>query len=398
MQQPVNLDFIFVASEKWESGNQTSKHHLVRHFLSLGARILYVENISMRSMGSGGAGDVSKALNKLHAFFRGTRSPHENLFCFTPVYVPFPKSPAARRINRKLVPAMIRYHAKAHGLRNPIYVYFMPTGVNLQGLLGERAAAYYIVDNYAAFADVEQEEMRRLELQALQTADVVFATAQTLVDDRKPIRPDILYSPHGVDNGHFAKTRLSATVIPAEVEAIPHPRLGFMGGLAHDSVDLELIRRLAERRPEWHIVLFGRALCDISTLVQMPNVHFLGPKKYDELPAYLKGLDVALIPFLTNELTRDLNPIKLREYLAAGLPTVATDLPAIRPYSQQVACVTTDEEWERAISAAIERPGDPALRQAAVAGESWEARAKSVFEALLAAADRRAGQTGTATG
>src|SRR5262245_37302378 len=92
-------DFILLGSEKWESGNQTSKHHLVRQLVSRGARVLYVENVSMRSMGSGGRSDVSKAFAKLRSFAKGVRSPMPGLYCLTPVYLPFPKSQVAQAIN-----------------------------------------------------------------------------------------------------------------------------------------------------------------------------------------------------------------------------------------------------------------------------------------------------------
>lgn len=379
-------DFVICSSERWQSGSQTSKHHLTRQLLKQGARVLYVENISMRSFGSGGGRDFAKAWNKLRSFFRGLVNPMPNLFCFTPVYLPFPRSSLARHFNQWLLPALLRMHLRRLGMRHPVYIYFMPTGVQLQGQLGERLAAYYIVDNFAAFADVEQDTMRTLEAQALERANVVFATSQTLQEDRKGVRPDIHFSPHGVDFDHFARVQDPTTVVPPEVAALPTPRIGFMGGLAHDSVDLELIREIARARRDWQVVTFGRALCDISALTAEPNIAFLGPKPYDEMPEYLKGLDVALIPFLVNDLTRDLNPLKLREYLAAGMPVVATDLPPLREYAPNVRCTLGIDGFLSEIEDALTNPGDPRQRQAAVKAETWEARANAVLDALAGAA------------
>lgn len=375
-------DFVIVASEKWISGNQTSKHYIVRELLSRGARVLYVENISMRSFGSEGARDLGKAFRVLRKFAGGRTSPLPGLHCVAPVYLPFPKLKPARAINSALVPWYLRRHLRALGMASPVFIYFMPTGVKLQGRLGERVAAYYIVDNYAAFADVEHDAVRVLEDQALTRADAVFATARTLVDARSAMRSDIVFSPHGVDNAHFGRARESATVIPAEAERVGRPRIGFMGGIAHDSVDIRLIVDLARKRRDWSFVLFGRSLTDITRLVAEPNIHYLGAKGYDELPGYLKALDVALIPFLVNDLTRDLNPIKLREYLAAGLPVVSTDLPAIRQYADNVSLALGAEQFEAAIGALLENPPDPAAQQAAVADASWESRVDAVLEAL----------------
>lgn len=375
-------DFVVVASEKWVSGNQTSKHHIVRNLLSRGARVLYVENISMRSFGSEGARDFGKALRVLRKFAGGRTSPQPGLHCVAPVYLPFPKFKPARAVNSALVPWYLRRHLRALGMASPVYIYFMPTGVKLQGRLGERLAAYYIVDNYAAFADVEHDAVRSLEAEALGRADVVFATAQTLVDTRAGARPGIVFSPHGVDNGHFAGAQNPATAVPDDVAMVPRPRIGFMGSIPHDSVDIALLVELARRRRDRHIVLFGRPQTDISALVAEPNIHYLGAKGYEELPGYLKALDVALIPFLVNDLTRDLNPIKLREYLAAGLPVVSTDLPAIRQYADNVSLALGADEFEAAIGALLENPPDPSAQQAAVADASWESRVDAVLEAL----------------
>ena len=373
-------NFIFLGSEKWESGNKTSKHHLVRQMIGRGARVLYIENISMRRMGSAGKSDVTKAFRKITSFAKGVRSPLPNLYCLTPLYAPFPKSRMARAFNSVFVPALIRFHAWRLNIRNPVYFYFMPTGVLLQDRLGEALSVYYIVDNYAAFADVEQDEMRRMESEALKAADLVFATSQTLVDARKPMRPDVHFSPHGVDFPHFSSARNEKLPLPADLISIASPRIGFMGGLAHDSVDFELIERLAKAKPSWNIILFGRAVSDISSLLAVPNIYYLGIKSYEELPNYLKALDVAIIPFLVNELTQDLNPLKLREYLAAGLPTVATNLPAMQEYRAHLKCALTDDEWIEAISSFLQDAGDRDARQRSVETESWDARVDSILE------------------
>lgn len=375
-------NFIIAGSEKWDCSSKTCKHHLVREFARRGARVLYVENISMRRIGSMGSMDYRKVVDELGRFFRGVSSPMDNVFCLNPLYLPFPHSKAARQFNTLILSSLIKFHARRLGIRHPVFMYFMPTGLMLQGRLHERLSAYYITDNYTAFADLEHDVVGRLERKALQTADVVFATAKTLAEDRSHLRPDIHFSPHGVEAEHFAAAQTDATRVPDEVATIPRPRIGFMGGLGPDYVDLDLFIDLARRRRDWNFVLIGRQFSDISHLLAEPNIRFLGPKLYEDLPGYLKGFDVALIPFLTNNLTRDVNPIKLREYLAAGLPVVGTDLPPIRVYDKHVRLATDRDGYERAIADALANPGNPAERQAAVAGESWSSRAEAVLKVL----------------
>ncbi len=376
---------VIVGSEKWISGNQTSKHHLIRQFLKLGATIIYVENISMRKIGSGGSSDLSKGNKILKAIMRGTHSPLERLICYTPLYYPAHDSGLVRRFNSWILTWQIRFLISRMKMKDVIYLYFVPTGVLLSKRLGERVSAYYIVDNFAAFDGVDAEVIRHYEGEALKTSDLVFATATTIIERLSDLREDIIYSPHGVDYDFFALAQSENTGVPENVRGIKKPVIGFMGSLAGDSVDLDLISRLALKRPDWNFLLVGRISSPIDSLIAMNNVYHVDARPYNEMPMYLKKFDVALIPFRVNDLTRDLNPIKLREYLAAGLPTVATRLPAMEMYEPHVTCVLTDDEWESAIAAFIANPGDAGLRQEAVRDESWENRARAVASAVRAA-------------
>lgn len=388
---------VIVGSEKWISGNQTSKHHLVRQFLKLGATIIYVENISMRKIGSGGSSDLGKGKKILQAIMRGTHSPLERLICYTPLYYPSHDSAKVRRFNSWPLTWQIRFLLKRLNMKDVTYLYFVPTGVLLTNRLGERISAYYIVDNFAAFDGVDAETIHLYEKEALRTSDLVFATATTIIERLSSFRSDIIYSPHGVEYDFFASTQSVDTKVPENVQSIKPPVIGFMGSLAGDSVDLDLIRRLAVKRPDWNFLLVGRISSSIDTLIALKNVFHVDARPYDEMPSYLKKFDVALIPFRVNDLTRDLNPIKLREYLAAGLPTVATRLPAMEMYEPHVTCVQTDEEWEAAIAGYLANPGDAQLRQDAVREESWENRAKAVAQAVAQAVREAEGKGGRDT-
>lgn len=379
-------NIIMLGSEKWLSGNQTSKHHLAKQFTALGAKVLYIENVSMRKIGSGGKSDLSKVQKVIRAISKGVHSPLPNLFCYTPLYLPNPNSVFCDKINRFILPLQIRFLKKKLGLRTPIFLSFIPTGAYLQRNLAEKLSVYYVVDNFAAFEDVEQSAVARLEMESLRKSDIVFATAETIMDRLSAHCSNMVYSPHGVDFDLFASVQAPATVVADELKNIRSPVIGFMGSLASDSVDLQLIKRLAVRRPDWSFVLVGRQSSDITFLEDQANIHIVDQRPYHEMPRYLKAFDVALIPFLENPLTLDLNPIKLREYLAAGLPTVATRLPAIVQYEPQVKCVesSADEEWIDAIECYLSTPGDPNDRQNRVRAESWESRAQAIAKQLKA--------------
>ena len=162
--------------------------------------------------------------------------------------------------------------------------------------------------------------------------------------------------PHGVDYEHFSKAVSHHLPAPADIADIPHPRLGFFG-LIRDWVDLDLLADVARRRPDWHLVLIGDSTIDLSPYQCLANMHFLGRKPYAELPAYCKEFDAGLVPFKINELTKAVNPIKLREYLAAGLPVVSTPLPEVKACGPWVRIAADAEEFVGAVEAELRLGG-----------------------------------------
>ena len=170
-----------------------------------------------------------------------------------------------------------------------------------------------------------------------------------------------------------------ATAIPDDLRGLRRPVVGFFGQLA-DWVDLELVRALARARPEWSFALVGRATTDLEPLRGLPNVHLLGPKPYSVLPNYCRGFDVGIIPFRTNELTVRANPLKLREYLAAGLPVVATPLPEVARYDGLVYVADGPDAYLTQIEAALRESSSEAARRRidAMQKEGWDARVEQI--------------------
>src|SRR2546427_6671811 len=167
-----------------------------------------------------------------------------------------------------------------------------------------------------------------MEQDLIRRAHVVFTSAEKLYGERQSLNPHTYYIPHGVDVAHFAGALDPSTEVPADMCGRPHPVIGFFGLLA-DWVDLELVRMVAVARPDWSVVLIGKATTDLRPLRGLANVHLLGQKPYSTLPHYCRGFDVGIIPFRKNDLTVRANPLKLREYLAAGLPVVSAPPPGV---------------------------------------------------------------------
>ncbi|MGD2175098.1 MAG: glycosyltransferase, partial [Candidatus Brocadiaceae bacterium] len=194
------------------------------------------------------------------------------------------------------------------------------------------------------------------------------------------------YVPHGVQ-WHLFRTAVDRCLPePEDLKSIPEPRLGFYGFLSDEWVDYGLLRRMAVERPDWHIVLIGRpkAGMDMDSHAPEPNIHWLGLKPFEELPAYTRHFQVGLVPFCVNSLTRHSNPLKLLEYLSGGLPVVTTDIPEVHTYEGLVHIASSREEFIAACEEALSE-GDPAgrdVRSRATQQHSWEARVARVASVI----------------
>jgi glycosyltransferase involved in cell wall biosynthesis len=227
------------------------------------------------------------------------------------------------------------------------------------------------VDRWGAFENYDPAWMEACEQELCRRADVVFASAEDLSAHCDSYGARSIYVPHGVEHEHFARA-LEPGPIPAELEGIPAPRVGFFG-LIHEWVDTDLIAELADRLP-YSFVVIGSSNQDLSALAARPNVHLLGRKPYADLPGWCRGFDAAIVPFRISALTASVNPIKLREYAAAGLPVVATGLPEIRRCGEIAVCADGVDEWAAALRQAVARGQDPGERRkqsARVRDQDW---------------------------
>ena len=215
-------------------------------------------------------------------------------------------------------------------------------------------------------------------------ADVVFATSRPLVEKLSKLNPRTYLASHGVPYQMFARALDESTAMPAELLALPRPVLGYYG-LIEEWLDLDLIAHVATRRPEWTIVLVGKTCVDTSRLTRFSNVRFLGRKPHHELPAFCKGFDVALIPHKVNELTRHMNPIKLREYLSAGLQIVSTDLPETRHLPDYCIVARDYQEFEAGIEKALSNDSPLVRRQrsCAMRDETWDRKVEELGATVL---------------
>ncbi len=372
-------DGIICFANDWFADPLSKKHLMLRFARS--RRILWINSVNNRRPRIASK-DFRRVFQKLTEFRKGLVQVQDGVWVLTPLYIPFHGNSMIRDLNRKLLGAQIRHALAKLKIRRAITYTFAPTSADVAGTLGEKAIVYHCVDEFSAFSDAGAEVAQR-EQELLGKADVVLCSAAGLFESKRAHNPHTYLVTHGVDYDFFRKATSSDTPIAAELQSLPKPILGFTGLLA-DWVDVALLAELAKRRPEWSIVLIGRSDIDLKVFDGLSNVHLLGHRPYNRLPEFLRGFDVALLPFVNNELTVNANPLKLREYLAAGLPVIASPIPEVARYEGLVALASTAAEYEREIDAMLKTgdTGPSADRSARMASESWDAKVIEI-EALL---------------
>jgi UDP-galactopyranose mutase len=285
-----------------------------------------------------------------------------------------------------------------HRIHDYVLWYYTPMAMEFTRHLRPRAVVYDCMDELSAFAGAPAA-MRQREQELLARADVVFTGGQTLYESKRHSHPNVHAFPSSVDVAHFGRGRV---IQPdrGDQASIPHPRLGFFG-VVDERMDLELLRQVAAARPHWHLVIVGPIVkIDPSVLPVAGNIHYLGPKSYDELPSYLAGWDVALLPFARNEATRFISPTKTPEYLAAGKPVVSTSIrDVVRPYGIQGLARIADDpgEFVAAVEAALAEDATDRLRQvdAFLTQTSWDGTWTRMYRHISDVLTARERATGT---
>ncbi|HEY0427327.1 MAG TPA: glycosyltransferase [Pyrinomonadaceae bacterium] len=359
-------------SHDW-TGDPLSKTHLMR-VLSRDNRILWINAIANR-MPTTSSKDISRIFKKLKSFAEPVREVEKNIFVLNPLAIPAYGTEAVRKFNEKFLVRQVRKAMRRLAFKNPVNIIFNPAAGLLAGKLGESELIYYCVDEYTAFTGASKG-LKEIEEDLFRKADLVVVSAEKLFESKRKFNKNTFVIRHGTDWAHFRKALDKETKIPAEIANLPRPVIGFHGLLA-DWVDFELIKKTAAHFRDGSIVLIGKIAVDaeqkIKILDNIPNVHFLGRKPYAELPAYCKGFDVALNPFAINDLTLAANPLKVREYLAAGLETVSTDIPEVR-ILEHCRVGATHEDFIFQIEEALRSKLTRGEISDSIKRESWDAK------------------------
>jgi glycosyltransferase involved in cell wall biosynthesis len=387
--QPGGLaDITLLATADWDHPLWTNKQHVACSLAKLGHRVLYVESLGLRPLRAGRS-DWRRVLQRLRHGLRPPRPVRERLWVWSPLVLPGARSGPAAWLNRQVLRLGLARCRRRLGLRRDWLWTYNPRTLDVLDAGPYQRLIYHCVDAIQAQPDMPAAAIDRGEARLCAEADAVFVTSPQLLSDLRPLNPQTIYYPNVADGAHFARALDPSLGVPAELAALPAPRIGFVGAISAYKLDLLLLETLARRHPHWSFVLIGPVgegdpSTDVAALATLDNVHLLGTRPYNDLPAYLKGLDLGLLPLRLSPYTQAMFPMKFFEYLAAGLPVVATAIDALEPFGHLALLrQPTAEAFAAAISAALEGDG-PTQQQrlAGAAAHTYRGRTEAMLQDL----------------
>ncbi len=379
-----NQDIICISMTFWDAVWLSNQQYMKR--LSAQNRVLYVERpVTFLSYLSPNQREfVSKQLGRWWS--DSIRNVSENV-------LPMRFEKPINWFNQTVRSGWVRKIARKLDFHDPILWIYDPDAGQMIGHTGEKFALYAITDDHPSMAQRSNriESMRAREHELLTAADMVMTTTENLRETKVQFNPHTYYVPHGIDAAHFAEALKPDCQPMPELEHLPSPIIGIVGQI-NQRIDVKTLTLAATKHPEWTLVFIGpvvRERVDVSALESLPNVHFLGRKPAEDLPRYLKSMSLCLIPYIVDEHTLYMHPLKTLEYLAAGKPVVSTPLPALAIYGDNIRCAGDTESFIAAMEQAIaeDTPEKQRERSAYAHQHTWENRLETIsnlIEARLA--------------
>jgi len=379
-------DIVCVGFADWDTELWTNQHHLMSR-LARENRVLFIESLGLRRPQLAGR-DISRIARRL---VRGLAPPRavDGLHVLSPLVVPLHGNRLVRQLNARLLPALVGRAVRRLDLERPILWAYVPQAEDLIEELKPSLVVYHCVDDIAAHGLIDTASFRAAEERFARQADLVLASAPELIRRMRTLSGNVLEAPNVADTDLFA-TALEDGEPDAGMAALPAPRVVFTGAISAVKLDIGLLVELARLRPQLSLALVGPVGAgdphtDISALEAEPNIHLLGMRSYEQLPAVLRAADAGLIPYASNELTDSIFPMKVYEYLAAGLPVISTPLPALEGVSE-VLCAPDAAGIAALLDRALaeDSPALRASRSHAAMAHSWQSRLQEITSAIEA--------------
>ncbi len=376
---------VCVGFNDWAAEVWTNQQHLMSRLAAGGTEVLFVESLGLRRPALSSGRDLRRILRRLRTGLAAPRR-RNGVTVLSPLVIPLHSHRAVRALNAAILRLQVRRAARALGMHRPVLWAYVPQAEVLVDVLEPELIVYHCVDDIAAQEGVDADSYAAAEARFASRADLVLTSAPALAQRLGELSEHVLLAPNVADTELFATTLAPGEVDPA-VRSLPGPRVVFVGAVAARKVDFELVAAVAAARPDWSILLVGPVglgdpSTDVSSLEALANVHLLGARTQAQLPAVLRGAAAGFIPYRATQLTASIFPMKLYEFLSAGLPVVATGLPAVASVDG-VELTEGPSAAVAALQSALDVGSDRRRAlSAAAASHSWESRLVEIESAL----------------
>ncbi|TVQ61645.1 MAG: glycosyltransferase [Phycisphaerales bacterium] len=375
----------FGGGDWWYHNRGHYDMQMMRH-LSAHVPILYVNSIGIRVPSvREGSMFVRRVTRKLRSLSRGFKRVDERWGVCSPFAIPGQRG---KGITRAVLPAQVRLAARRMGIRRPLVWVTCPPTADFVDALRPVASVYQRTDRWEEFPQANPAGIQRCDRLMKDKAEATLFCADLLFEEEGAGCRNPVYIDHGVDFSRFAEAGRRAdaegdTAAPEDVRELPHPRVGFIGGIDSHTFDPKLFLDVVQRLPDHRFFLVGA--CSLPEgWCPHANVTLLGQRPYEDVAAYMAAADVLIMPWNQNEWIRACNPVKLKEYLAAGRPIVTRDFYELRRYDGVVRIAGTADEFADAIRQGVASPDDPERLRARVEAQTWTAKAEALLAALAA--------------
>ncbi len=371
---------ICIGGSDWWYHNRGHFDFQIMRRLAKSWPVLYVNSLGVRMPSLGDKGLFAERMaRKVKSLARGVVEAEPNFWVYSPFAMP---GESGQKLSQWALAPQIKLAAARAGITRPVLWMHCPAGAPLIGELGAVATVLQRTDRFEAFPEGDPDILGRQITALKRAADlVIYAAPHLMSEEESQVSRQCLVT-HGVDFEAFVKAGMTRSPGPHDVAIGNRPRVGFIGGIDAHTFDPDLFLAVARRLPDIEFVMIGASSLP-EAWCSLPNVHFLGRKPYDMIACYMASMDVLIMPWNKSEWIKACNPIKLKEYLAVGRPIVTTDFTALDPWRDLVRVADDADGFAAEIRAALDAPYDAETARARVAGESWDAKAGLVADAIL---------------
>jgi glycosyltransferase involved in cell wall biosynthesis len=375
-----------LGGEDWWYHNRAHFDMQIMRCMAQKMPVLYANSVGFRMPSvKEGAQFLHRIGRKLRSVARPISNPFAGFYVASLFSVPLWHRPLLANLNVLSLEVQIRKACRDTGLKHPLLWVACPTAFEVvRRVRGDAFLVYQRTDKFEEYSQQTQKYLIAADRWLAEHANLVLYVSTALYEEERERNPQSFLVRHGVELGQFDRDTALQAGTPADLVAVKRPIVGFYGEIEDDTVDMTLVGQVARSLPDVSFVFVGRFIADPSPVRGLPNVHFVGKKPYEEVPRYGAQFDVAIMPWKRNRWIHYCNPIKLKEYLALGLPVVSTAFPEALHYRDVIYVAHNGDDFVRGIREALagHGVGNVESRRARVSGDTWEQTALYIAETI----------------